>query len=272
VERFAVFARGQGAKALALRRAQNWFRRVEVELPTHVRAAIVIRTRHEPHVQLRLFKDVATSDVHLLLPTVRLRMRTLDKLALSSSGGAALISAVKMLLLVAAWASRSGPLPLRLLVVCVAVVLLAGIYGGKTALDYTKIKRSYLALLAEHLHALTLATNRSVLTHLAELAAEEETKEVLLAYALIQAAGAAGLEGPALGDRARAWLRQSYACDVDFDVPDALAKLEELALVRVAGTARVAVPLEEAVRRLDQTWDDLFTPGQAGSADEHPGI
>ena len=267
IERFEVFARGVGQKGLALRRAKSWFRLVDEELPTYVRVAIVIRTRNDPHVELRLWKDIAQSEIHLVLPTVRLRMRTLDKLTLSGSGGAAIISVAKTVALVAAWASHGQPLPVQILILCVAVVLLFAIYGGKTVLDYTKIKASYLTLLAEHLHALTLASNRSVLTHLGELSSEEETKEVLVGYALVAAAGASGLDEEALSDGARVWLREHYATDVAFDVPDALAKLEELALVRKLETgARVAVPLEEAVRRLDQTWDDLYTPGESTSA------
>lgn len=273
VERFAVYVRGSGHKALALRPAKNWFRRVELDLPTHVRAAVLVRTKHDPHVQLRLYKDIAQADVHLLLPTVRIRMRTLDKLTLSSSGGAAAISIVKSLALVAAWAAHERPLPVQVLVFCVAVVLLCGIYGGKTVLDYTKIKASYLTLLAEHLHALTLATNRSVLTHLVELVAEEETKEVLVAYSLLAAAGPGGLAPSELGSRAAEWLRKTYACEVAFDVPDALRKLEELALVRTAaGDRRVVVPLEDGVRRLDEAWDDLYTPGAGATAAGHVGI
>jgi hypothetical protein len=273
IESFEVFVRGKGQKALALRPAKNWFRRVEVELPTYVRAAVAIRTRHDPHVTLKLYKDIAEPDVHLVLPTVKLKMRTLDKLTLSGSSGAALISAAKTLVIVGAWASHERPLPVQVLVLCLAVLLLGAVYGGKTVLDYTKIKASYLTLLAEHLHALTLASNRSVLTHLVELSSEEETKEVLVAYALLAVAGNAGLTPEALGARACAWIREHYACEVAFDVPDALAKLDELALARPGQAgARIALPLEEAVRRLDQTWDDLYTPGAPSELTDHVGI
>jgi hypothetical protein len=257
IERFAIFHRGRGKKAVRIRPARDFFRAREVEAPTFSRVGIVVRTRQDPAVYLKLFKDVAQDDIDLGLPTVRIRMNVLDKLKLSGSGGAAAISFLKLLKLIAFWAPT---IPFKIFLLPLIILLGGGIYGGKTLLDYSKIKASYLMALMEQLYSLHIASNRGVLIHLADLVAEEEAKEILIGYALLAASGPTGCTPEQLAAAARAWVSRTYAVDVDFDVADALAKLDErhLSCVLPDGTTRTAAPVGEAVATLDRIWDDLY--------------
>lgn len=264
LEELRVFTRGAGTKAITLRPARRLFRLVEREVPTYRRVAIAVRTRDEPWVYLRLFKDVPTCDLELLLPTVRVKMKLLDKLKLSGSGGAAAISAWKLLRLAYVYTPGLAKLlavPFKILLLPL-VVLVGGIYGGKTVLDYSKIRASYVTALAEHLYAITMASNRSLVSRAAAMAGEEETKEVLLAYAVLAAAGEDGLTPAELGARADALIWERYRARITFDVEDALAKLDELALLwRKEGDERLrVVPLAAALRKVDAAWDELFEP------------
>lgn len=264
LEELRVFTRGAGTKAITLRPARRLFQLVEREVPTYRRVVIAVRTRDEPWVYLRLFKDVPTCDLELLLPTVRVKMKLFDKLKLSGSGGAAAISAWKLLRLAYLYTPGLAKLlavPFKILLLPV-VVLVGGIYGGKTVLDYSKIRASYVTALAEHLYAITMASNRSVVSRAATMAGEEETKEVLLAYALLARAGEEGLTAAELGARADALIWERYRARITFDVADALAKLDELALLwRKEGDSRLrAVPLAAALRKADAAWDELFEP------------
>lgn len=268
IELLAVWTRGRGTKAISIRPVRRLFRLEEREVETHRRVALVVRTRSDPHVLLRLFKDVPVRDLELLLPTVRVKMKLFDKLKLSGSGGAAVVSAWK--LLKAAWAhapalAKVVALPFQALALPL-LVLVGGVYGGKTLLDYTKIRASYITALAEHLYAITMASNAAVIARLGGLAADEDTKEVVLAYALLAAGPPGGLTPAELGARAEALVWDRYRARVAFDTPDALAKLDELALLVRRPDGRLGVvPPDAAVRQVDAAWDDLFVPPAPGT-------
>jgi hypothetical protein len=69
--------------------------------------------------------------------------------------------------------------------------------------------------------------------------------------------------GPAstedLDRRIESWFEQSLGAKLDFEVDDALEKLERLGLVTtVEDGAHAAVPLDEALRVVDGIWDGLY--------------
>lgn len=262
LERVGVWARGRGTKAVRLRPLRRMFRLQEVEVPTWRRVVVAVRTRDDPHLTLKMFKDVPQYDLELLLPTVRVKMKLLDKLKLSGSSSAAAISAWKLLRLAYTYApglAKLLALPFQALLLPL-VLLVGGVYGGKTILDYTKIRASYVTVLAEHLYAITIASNGSVLSSVADMAGEEETKEILLAYALLLREGRRGVSVEDLRAAAESFLWDRYRVRVRFDVEDALHKLEELALVwRASSGGLGVVPLEAALRTVDQAWDELYS-------------
>ena len=55
-------------------------------------------------------------------------------------------------------------------------------------------------------------------------------------------------------------LERLASIKVDFEIDDAMAKLERLNLVTKNGDRYVAVPIETALERLDYAWDNYFTP------------
>lgn len=268
LEQVAVWVRGRGTKAVALRPFRRLFRLVEREVPTYRRVVILVRTRSDPHVVLKLFKDVPEHDLELLLPTVRVKMKLLDKVKLSGSGGAAAVSAWKLLRLVYTHApglAKVLAVPLQALLLPLAV-LVTGVYGGKTLLDYTKIRASYITALAEHLYAITMASNAAVVARLSSMGGEEDTKEVLLAYAVLAAGPPLGLTEAELQARAEAFVWDRYRARPRFDVRDAVAKLDELALcLKDEAGRRVALPLEAALRSADHAWDEQYVPPPRGS-------
>lgn len=261
LEHVSVFHRGRGTKAVLLRPVRRLLRLEEHEVPTYRRVAVVVRTRREPYVLIKLFKDVPCRDLELLLPTVRVKMKLMDKLKLSGSGGAAAVSAWKLLralYLHAPVLAKALALPFQALILPIGV-LITGVYGGKTLLDYTKIRASYITALAEHLYAITMASNQSAIARLADMGGEEDTKELLLAWAMLQ-------RTPRVtsGDLAQACERfvwDRYRAAVRFDVVDAVQKLTELALcVREPDGRLSAVSLGAALRSVDHAWDEVYSP------------
>ena len=54
------------------------------------------------------------------------------------------------------------------------------------------------------------------------------------------------------------WLKTTFGVDIDFEVDDALAKLERLGLLKRDGQKLSVLPLDEALILLDRRWDNFF--------------
>ena len=66
--------------------------------------------------------------------------------------------------------------------------------------------------------------------------------------------------------RIEEWLSTTFGIDIDFEVDDALAKLQRLGLLE--GGKLAVLPLDEALIVLDRIWDQFFL--FANQADSHP--
>jgi hypothetical protein len=100
-----------------------------------------------------------------------------------------------------------------------------------------------------------------VIHHLIDAAEEEETKEVLLAYAFLLDEPA-GLTIADLDARVEHWFAATTGIAIDFEEGDAVGDLLDLGLVRTVEDRYVALPPDAAFARLDEAWDDLFTPSK----------
>ena len=67
-----------------------------------------------------------------------------------------------------------------------------------------------------------------------------------------------GWTAPQLDDYVEMYLEGSAGLKVDFEIGDALAKLERMHIVKKNGDSYHAVPLAKALEMLDWTWDNYF--------------
>ena len=56
------------------------------------------------------------------------------------------------------------------------------------------------------------------------------------------------------------WMADKYGCAIDFEIDDALEKLRTLGLVWESEGKLLAVSIDKGIQKLDQRWDDYFTP------------
>ena len=128
--------------------------------------------------------------------------------------------------------------------------------------QFTKFKNrkiQFMKSLSENLYFRNLDNDAGVFHHLLDAAEEEEGKEAVLAYHFLRTAGAPLTAGSWTGG-SRTGSPGAGRPTLDFEVDDGVGKLRRLRLVDDDGQGRLtAVPLDEAKRRLDETWDDLFT-------------
>lgn len=223
---------------------------------------------------IKLFQNVPRADLEMLFPNSEVRMRTIDKLFIgvpaAASGVAVLTTKLGSTLvlltgLLAFWLGlRSETVTLDQSAL-VALAMGLGALGGylwKQFNSFANRKMRFLKQLADNLYFRNLDNNAGVLHRLVDAAEEEECKEVLLAcfFLLTAPAPCTAAELDAAIER---WFRAQWDTTLDFDVSDALSKLLRLDLVTPQGDAFGAVPLDEASRRLNRRWDDLFEPASA---------
>lgn len=223
---------------------------------------------------LKRFQDVPRADIEMLLPSVKVRFRMVDRLVVGvpavASGIAVLATKLAptiglLVLLVAATIGLRDETP-ELDQAALAVLLGGAVtLGGFLFRQYAKFKNlrvEHLKTLTENLYFRTVGDGDGVIHSLFAAAEEQETLEVLLAYRFLVGPDARPLTRAELDEAVEAW----FATDgpaIDFDVEDALEKMVDLDLVTIEGRRRAtqrlrACPLPEALVRLDARWDALF--------------
>ncbi len=202
---------------------------------------------------LKLFQNVPGADVEMLFPNTRVGMRMIDKLLLGVpalvSGGIVMTTKLGTTLvllgsLIGFWLGMSSePVELNRATV---LVLLAGLgaLGGYLWKQYSSFrnrKMRFTQALTENLYFKLLDNNAGVMFRLLDEAEESECKESLLAYYFLLEAG-----GPVtaadLDNSVEQWLAERWQCTLDFEIGDALRKLDVLGLARCRGDMWELIP------------------------------
>ena len=228
---------------------------------------------------IKLFQDVPRADLEMLFPNARVRMRPVDKLLI---GVPAVISGVVVVvtkiiaallpvfLLLGFWLGvRAQPVELhqgQLIALAAGLAALGG-YVVRQVGSFKNRKIQFMKALSENLYYRNLDNDAGVFHHLLDSAEEEEVKEAVLAYHFLRAADGP-LTAEELDGRIEGWFATKWEVTFDFEVEDGVGKLRRLRLLEEEQGRLTAVPLDEAKRRLDETWDNLFTYNGAPQAAE----
>jgi hypothetical protein len=268
-ERLEVFVRGDTSEQRIRKRWRNWYRPETVQVSLYQRLVVIFRLREidQPDdstegvdrqwVYVKLFKNIPKQDVDMLLPCSRFKMSPLDlcRVMLPTLSGLAIV-VVRVF---------QGAL---LLVFAGVYGMLAflGLVGGtigyaiRSVLGYFRTKDKYRLVLTRRLYYQNLDNNAGVLFRVLDEAEEQEFREAILAYTLLdRRARPDGWDAERLDREAEAWLSDVLGYPVDFEVHDALEKLERLGCASPADDGRWhALPLSEALVALDRRWDNIF--------------
>ena len=195
---------------------------------------------------LKLFQNVPDADIEMLFPNTRVAMRLLDKLMIGIpaliSGGAVFttkVGATLVLLgsLLGFWLGvHSEPVSLDKGTV---LALLAGLgalggYFWKQFKSFKNRKLKYTQALTENLYFKLLDNNAGVLFRVLDEAEESECKESLLAFCFLLNAAEPQTMGQ-IDQAIESWLAQRWQCRINFEISDALEKLQELGLASCDG-------------------------------------
>ena len=100
--------------------------------------------------------------------------------------------------------------------------------------------------LAENIYYRNINNNAGVFDYLIGTAEDQETKEAALAYHFIRTAPSAPT-ATELAGRIEAWLAENFEVNLDFEVANALAKLDRFGLLRREGERLFVSPLDAAI-------------------------
>lgn len=218
---------------------------------------------------LKMFQNVPRADVEMLFPNTRLGMRTFDKLmigvpALIGAGAIFTTQAGASLLLLGTligfWLglhTEDVEVNEARLIAIVAALGALGSYIWKQFSNFRNRKLLFMQTLTQSLYFKNLDNNAGVFHRLIDDAEEEECKEAILAYYFLLTEGEASDETE-LDQRIEGWFKERWDSEVDFEVDDALGKLEKLGLITRSENGLSVLPLENACTLLDERWDKYF--------------
>jgi hypothetical protein len=263
-EQLYIFVRGDVVGHLYRRSWRKLGRKEEYHVPQYQRLVVIVKLKPNKRLEreidttrvyLKIFKDIPKVDHHMLLPGARVRFTRLDQamiiyplaagigLTLYNIGASILQSSFAALGSLLSWGLAGA----------------IGGYGYKSYHSYQVKKQDYSLRLTKNLYYKNLDNNSGVLMRLLDEAEEQECRETFLAYfCLWKFAPPEGWSAEQLDDYVELYLEGNANLKVDFEIGDALAKLERLQIVRKVGNAFIAEPIDKALERLDWTWDHYF--------------
>ena len=272
-----LFSRGRGQRNEILR---SWFglRRRLLDVEYFEQVAVFVRFQSEEHFSpkrraklpfkpgttaLKLFENIPVADLEMLLPNSEVRMRPLDQVVLGvpallgSLGilaqlGAAGVFVVGLALSFIGLGDRPRNVTQTELVAFGAAVFTVAIFASRQLARFRFRKLQFIKTLADNLYYRNLDNNVGVIHHLIDSAEEEESKEVILGYTFLLGHGPATAKE--LDTRIEAWLKEELKITADFEVDDALAKLERFGLITRDGERWVALPIDQALTVLERRW------------------
>lgn len=284
LHRIRFFVRGQRPAKIEIRRFWGLHRRkvesdifddvlIVIELPRDSVAdrrklARYRRGAQPGAVLLKHFGDVPRADLLTLHPGAAPAMKRRDQLILgvpAVAGGVPLLTqlgpalAVIFAVIAGVLGFEHGRLTedaLKRALAAVSGLVALGAFLMRQRLKFDRQRLFYQKQLADTVYFHTVANNAGVLHGLVGAAEEQDVKEAMLAYHALLAGGPMGRE--ALDRACEQFLRTTFNTEVDFEIGDALGKLERLRLVAQDGDRFVAAPIGEALTRLDEAWDSYF--------------
>jgi hypothetical protein len=229
-------------------------------------------------VMIKYFRNIASADLNALFPNIKVVMSARDKLML---GVPALAGGI--------------PILLNLYATITVLFVVAGFYlGVNAAVDDSQFKTALAALtglvalggfimrqfmkyqrqslkyqkeLTDNIYFRNVNNNAGIFDYIIGAAEEQECKEAFLAYHFLHVASSPLMQDE-LDGRIEQWLLKSFGVDLDFEVDDALAKLERLGLLQRDGERLSVPPLDKALAQLDRVWDNFFRMPQPAAAAE----
>jgi hypothetical protein len=278
--KWMIFARGDTKVTRTVRRWWKLWKKETIEEELWKRLVLVFKL--QPHkllgknidfekIYVRVYKDIPKMDLETLLPGAHPQMTWWDKgnIGVPMATGFSLlgwkvIAALLAIGFFAKWMFDEETLTglEKTLFTTTFAAAVFGVFGYafKSYTSYLNLKNKYEKNLSQSLYYQTLDGNAGVLFRLLDEAEEQECREAILAYYFLWLeAGSEGWTMEHLDDYIEEFLEAKAGILIDFEVDDAIDKLEKLRIIEKLPSGKFrAQPIEKALEMLDYTWDNYF--------------
>lgn len=289
IRRVRFFARGVRTEKIELKR---WFgmKRESIEAQTMQDVVVLVGFKDEDDAAARAdrlalrrmrrgvrqgaalvkhFRNVAGPELVTLHPGAKPSMRPADQAMLA---GPAVVAGVPVLLnlwpaltvifaVLAAYFGAQGVIEeseLKRALAAVSGLVAVGAFIMRQRLKYEAQTLRYQKQLADTVYFRNIANNTGVLDLLVGAGEEQDSKEAFLAYTVLLHE-TRPLAKAEIDKLCEAFLRERFALEIDFEIQDALNKLERLGLVARDGDSFTAIAPSDALAKLDAAWDGIFS-------------
>lgn len=238
----------------------------------------LIRSQFRPgSILIKYFRNIAPADLQMLFPKVRVVMSLFDKLTIAVpavAGGIPLLvnllpTLTILVLVIGFYLGLSAAVHPDDVVKAFAALTGLAALGGlimRQRLKYERLSLKYQKQISEHFYFRNVSNNSGIFDYVVGSAEEQECKEAFLGYYFLLIARDPPSEA-ALDAQIEQWLNETFGVRVDFEVHDALDKLDRLGLLRRNGERLSVLPPRQALVVLDRVWDGFFPFANAAAAD-----
>jgi hypothetical protein len=237
----------------------------------------LIKSQFKPgSILIKYFRNIAPSDLQMLFPKVRVVMSLFDKLTIAVpavAGGIPLLvnllpTVTVLVLVIGFYLGITAAVDHEDVVKAFAALTGVAALGGlilRQRLKYERLSLKYQKQISEHFYFRNVSNNAGIFDYVVGSAEEQECKEAFLAYYFLLVAREAPKQAE-LDAQIEQWLNDTFGLEIDFEVADALAKLDRLGLLERNGERLSVLPPQQALVVLDRIWDNFFPYANASSA------
>ena len=307
-QHYLVYARGREKRTAQF---PGLFGRIrEKELDNLDRVVVLLQFKDKAHFESRkrridelhfepgktylyLYKNIPKNDLEVIFPNLQASMNLRDRLlfgvpALAGLGSVIIKSQAILLLIIGACLFYLGQREMaeswnftpeaavKLWAGLSSFLIAFGMVAFRQFNSFRTKKLRFQKLITETLFFKNIASNGSVFHAIIDEAEEEETKQMLLVFHHLSAAGRP-MTAQELDDLIEGWFEKEHGVRVDFDIDTTLRVLEQVrgelpsretegprALVSRDSEGRYQVlPIEQACELVDHLWDNFFTYANA---------
>ncbi|XP_011006140.1 PREDICTED: uncharacterized protein LOC105112220 isoform X1 [Populus euphratica] len=237
---------------------KNLLRKTTIQEPTFDRIIVVYRraapkSKTERGIYVKHFKNIPMADLEIVLPEKKNPGLTpMDWVKF-------LVSAVVGLVAV----SGSVEMPKADLWVIFAVLSTVVGYCAKTYFTFQQNLAAYQNLITQSMYDKQLDSGKGTLLHLCDDVIQQEVKEVIISFFILMEQGNATRQD--LDLRCEELIKEEFGESCNFDVDDAVEKLEKLGIVARDSLGRYfCVSLKRANEIIGTTTEELVLKAQQG--------
>ena len=210
-------------------------------------------------IYIKFFRNIPESDLEMIFPNPKPEMKFIHKMQIFLpllAGFGVLIQ--KTIIGPKFYNTGTNPLEEGLSYGLIALLIVLGGYVLRTFLGYKNVVQSFLGEIAQSLYFKDKGNNQGVFSMLIDSAEEQESKEAMMAYYFLLTSKKK-LNKKLLDNTIEDWLDQEYETKIDFEIDDALNKLEKLELMsKDKDGILTVVSLDKALEKMDYIWDNFF--------------